>query len=383
MPIDAAASGGTALAGRRTYMRLTVLNVCYPFARLTPDPVGGAEQVLMHLDRAIIEAGCRSLLIAPEGSQTVGELIPIGGDTTSLSERARRETEQAVRLTLAAVCRQQAVDVVHLHGSDFSAYLPPWAVPVLITLHMPLSWYPHGSLQPRRPDTWFVPVSQAQARGAWPGLELLSPIENGVALEAFPPAARSGRKFALAMGRLCPEKGFHHALDASRRAGVPLLLAGAIQGWPEHYRYFEQQIAPRLDTGCRWIGAVSGERKRRLLSAARCVLIPSRDETSSLVAREALAAGTPVIAFRVGALPDIVEDGVTGYIVDSVAQMAEALQRVDRLDANACRAVARERFDLRRCTQSYLQLYRRIAAGELSRATAVPMLDASSDGTAR
>ena len=129
-------------------MRLTVLNVAYPFARLTPDPVGGAEQMLMHLDRALIEAGCRSLVIAPEGSQSVGVLTPIEAHTTSLSERARRETEQAVRLALAAACREHAVDVVHLHGSDFSAYLPPWSVPVLITLHLPLSWYPTGSLQP-------------------------------------------------------------------------------------------------------------------------------------------------------------------------------------------------------------------------------------------
>jgi glycosyltransferase involved in cell wall biosynthesis len=193
-------------------------------------------------------------------------------------------------------------------------------------------------------------------------LQLLTPIENGVPVDEFPLLRRRG-KFALAMGRICPEKGFHHAIDASRRAGIPILLAGAIQGWPEHHRYFEQQIAPRLGSGCRWIGKVSGASKRQLLSAARCVLIPSRDETSSLVAREALAAGTPVIGFRVGALPDIVEHGVTGYIVDDVADMAEAVRKADRLDRGACRAVARRRFDLRRCTQAYLDLYRRIAAG--------------------
>jgi len=88
-----------------------VLNVAYPFVRLTPDQVGGAEQVLMHLDRALLEAGYRSLLIAPEGSQSLGELIPIKANTTSLSEKARRETEEAVRTALAVTCREQAVDV--------------------------------------------------------------------------------------------------------------------------------------------------------------------------------------------------------------------------------------------------------------------------------
>jgi glycosyltransferase involved in cell wall biosynthesis len=296
----------------------------------------------------------------------VGELMPIRAASTSLSEQVRRDTEQAVRLALAAVCREHSVDVVHLHGSDFASYLPPWAMPVLVTLHLPLGWYPAGSLQPQRRDTWLVPVSPAQAHEAWPGLELLAPVENGVPLEDFAPLRRSRGEFALAMGRICPEKGFHHALDASRRAGVPVLLAGAIHGWPEHRQYFEQQIVPRLDSSCRWIGRITGHRKRRLLSAARCVLIPSRDETSSLVAREALAAGTPVIAFRVGALPDVVEHGVTGYLVDDVAQMAEALQLADRLDRAACREVARQRFDLKRCMDGYLGLYRRIASGELS-----------------
>src|SRR5689334_14979075 len=117
-------------------MPLTVLNVAYPFSRLIPDPVGGAEQVLMHLDLALVAAGWRTLLIAPEGSQSVGDLTPIKSHTTPLSERVRHETEQAVRLALAAACREHAVDVVHLHGSDFSAYLPPWTVPVLITLHL-------------------------------------------------------------------------------------------------------------------------------------------------------------------------------------------------------------------------------------------------------
>jgi glycosyltransferase involved in cell wall biosynthesis len=348
-------------------MRLTVLNVAYPFAQLTPDPVGGAEQVLLQLDRALIEAGCRSLVIAPEGSRIAGELVAISRATGLMSERARHDTELEVSRALADTWRQHPIDLIHLHGSDFAAYLPPWAAPVLITLHMPLSWYPPGALQPARNDTWFVPVSSAQARSAWPGLELLSPIENGVPLELYRPVGVKG-KFALTLGRMCPEKGFHNAIDACRRARTTLLLAGSIQGWPEHQRYFEQEIAPRLDATCRWIGPVAGERKRRLLSAARCVLIPSRDETSSLVAREALAAGTPVIAFRVGALPDIVEHGRTGYLVDDVAEMSEALRMTDRLDREACRAIARQRFDLRRSMNAWLELYRRIAAGELSRA---------------
>ncbi|MFL6602269.1 MAG: glycosyltransferase [Steroidobacteraceae bacterium] len=350
-------------------MRLTVLSVAFPFAPLTTDPAGGAEQVLVNIDRALVRGGHESLVMAAEGSEVRGRLIPLDRPPQHLNETARRNGQEAVRRALAQTCANEAVDVVHLHGSDFYAYLPTERVPTLVTLHMPLTWYPTAALKRQRSQIWFNPVSSAQARTAWAGLDLLPPIENGVdvnTLQAL--AGRAKRKFALAFGRICPEKGFHHAMDASARAKIPLLLAGAVYPWPEHLQYFQQQITPRLGRACRWIGRIYGERKRRLLTAARCLLIPSLvDETSSLVAMESLAAGTPVIAFPVGALPRIVEHGVTGYIVRDIAEMAEAIGLVDRLEPEICRRVARERFDLGRSTDAYLDLYRRIAAHEIER----------------
>src|SRR5581483_4590476 len=105
-------------------MTLTVLNVAYPFTELTPDPVGGAEQVLMHIDRALVEAGHRSLVMAAQGSEVRGKLLPIqlrgaSGPDQPISEQARRETEAAVRSAIARVCEEEDVDLVHLHGSDF------------------------------------------------------------------------------------------------------------------------------------------------------------------------------------------------------------------------------------------------------------------------
>src|SRR5690606_1063450 len=132
----------------------------------------------------------------------------------------------------------------------------------------------------------------------------LPPIENGVPVEALGARVRK-RGFALALGRICPEKGYHLALEAAHRAGLPLLLAGAVFRYAAHERYFREEIAPRLDSLRRFIGAVPLGRKRRLLAAARCVVVPSLvPETSSLVAMEALASGTPVVAFPVGALAD-------------------------------------------------------------------------------
>jgi glycosyltransferase involved in cell wall biosynthesis len=164
------------------------------------------------------------------------------------------------------------------------------------------------------------------------------------------------------MGRLCPEKGFDRAIDAARRARVPLLIAGRVFPYPAHQRYFEAAIAPRLDRRIRWIGAVGLARKRRLLSSANCVVVPSVvPETSSLVAMEALACGTPVVAQALGALPEIVEHGRTGFLVHDVDEMADALVRARSLDREACASAARERFTARQMTDRYLALYERIA----------------------
>ena len=193
------------------------------------------------------------------------------------------------------------------------------------------------------------------------GARLLPDVPNGVAREALE-ARHARRRFAVALGRICPEKGFHIALDAAKRAGVPLLLAGQTFPYEAHETYCAREIAPRLDASRRCIGPIGPARKRRLLSAARCLLVPSlAPETSSLVAMEALACGTPVIAFASGALPEIVEHGRTGFIVRDAEEMAEAIHEAARIAPAVCRAAARERFSLERMLGRYFALYRRLA----------------------
>jgi glycosyltransferase involved in cell wall biosynthesis len=181
-------------------------------------------------------------------------------------------------------------------------------------------------------------------------------IDNGVDTAAPPDLRR--RSFALALGRVCPEKGLHDAVSAARAAGVPLLIAGAVHPYPAHADYFRTHLAPALDGRRRFIGPIAGGRKRRLLAAARCLVVPSLvDETSSLVAMEALAAGTPVIARRVGALPTLVEHGHTGFLVDGVDDMAAALRRAAEIPPAACRAAALARFGADRMAARYRALY--------------------------
>jgi glycosyltransferase involved in cell wall biosynthesis len=342
---------------------MTVLSVAYPFAPVAPETSGGAEQVLAALDRELCRSGHRSIVIACEGSRVGGELVaaPRPDDFRRPAlEAARRRYALLVRRTI----ERRAVDVVHMHGVDFAAYLPPPGPPVLVTLHLPLSWYAPDALRPRRPATWLHGVSAAQCADAPPGVHLLPPIENGVDAAAFA-ATRKRRSFALVLARLCPEKGIHLALDAAKAAGVPLLVCGALYPYPAHRDYFESEVRPRLDRLRRWIGPVGPARKRRLLAEARCVLIPSlAAETSSLAAREAAAAGAPVIAFASGALKDAVEHGRTGFLVDGVAGMAAAIPRAGEIDSAACRAAARARFSGERMVERYFRLYEGMAAAD-------------------
>ena len=340
-------------------MNLTVLHVGCPFAPVGADPVGGAEQVLAQLDRALVAAGHDSLVIASAGSHVCGRFVPVPHLEPNC-EAARTLVQRAVRRAIDGALAHEHIDLIHFHGSDFDAYLPPHGPPAVVSLHLPLSWYAPAALRSRRPLTWLQPVSASQARSAPADVSLLPAIENGIDCKSFP--RRRKREFALVLGRVCREKGFHDAIDACKLAGVPLVAAGTVFSWPEHRRYFAQEVRPRLDADRRWIGAVAGRRKRRLLAAARCVLVPSTaPETSSLVAMEALAAGTPVVAYPSGALAEIVEHGLTGYLVDSVAAMAYAIHCTDRIDPQNCRRRAQERFALERTIAAYFALYERLA----------------------
>jgi glycosyltransferase involved in cell wall biosynthesis len=342
--------------------KLTILNVAYPFAPVGPDAVGGAEQVLSMLDAALAAAGHRSLVIACDGSAVCGELIPVPLEAGVLDDAARHRAWARQRRAIAGALARWPVDVVHLHGVDFHAYLPA-GVPTLVTLHLPPSWYPAEALRTRRPDLRFNCVSAAQQATLHEPIALTPPIANGVPVEALN-ARHARRRFALMLGRICPEKGIHLGLDAASRAGIPAVVAGQVYCYEAHERYFRDEVQARLGARARFIGPLDFSRKRRFLTAAG--LAP---ETASLVAMEAAACGTPVVAFASGALMETVEHGVTGFLVRDVKDMADAICECDRIDSKTCRAVARRRFSVERMTARYLAAYRELADGKFRAAS--------------
>lgn len=343
---------------------IRVLSVPYALAPVGMDCAGGAEVVLAQIDRALVERGHRSLVVGPEGSRVAGTLLSTGPLPSLFDERTRAAVIERARRAIIDALAHFDVDVVHLHGLDFAEVVPPLDRPVLITLHMPIGFYSPDALLAwsKRAELACVSRSQASALPA-PLEERAIVVENGVDLERYRP--RPGAyDYALTLGRICPEKNFPDAIDAAKRAHVPLLVAGQVHAYDSHERHFRDAILPRLGPGARFLGPVRGARKIRLLSGARCVLVPSLvQETSSLVALEALASGTPVIAYRAGALADIVEDGRTGFLVDDVASMAEAIANVGSLDRSACRESAERRFDLRRTTSAWISRLEALAEG--------------------
>ena len=343
-------------------MGLTVLSVSYPLAQVSPGTAGGAEQVLATLDESVVRAGHRSLVLAPAGSRCFGLLIPGPAVPGVLDLQMQERVRHSYRETLQKVLARFAVDVVHLHGLDFLDYLPPAGVPVVLTLHLPPSWYQEDALRLDRPETYLVCVSQSQARECPPHARIEQVIENGVSLERFHPEKKKG-KYALAMGRICPEKGIHLALDAASAAGLPLFLAGTAFGYRSHQSYFEDAIRPRLRDGHRFLGAIGGVRKQKLLAGARCLVVASQvAETSSLAAMEALACGTPVVTFRVGALCELIDDGRTGFLVDTATDLPDAIRVSQKLGSAACRREAELRFSSEIMQAKYIDLYRKAAA---------------------
>jgi glycosyltransferase involved in cell wall biosynthesis len=341
-------------------MSLTVLSVGYPLAKVSESTAGGAEQVLAILDEALVRHGHRSLVLAPVGSKCHGLLIPVQIPSGNLDDQAKRHARQSFRQLLNRTLEHYSVDLVHMHGLDFAEYLPNANIPVIVTLHLPLSWYSPEGLRLSQTGTVLVCVSKTQARTAPPGVRIETIIPNGIDLDRFQPSNKKG-SYALVMGRVCPEKGFHLAMDAAAQAGVRLIIAGKVFDYPEHREYFETQIRPRLSQNARFIGSVGGARKSHLLAGAKCLLVPSlAPETSSLVAMEAIASGTPVIASRVGALEEIINHGKTGFLVRSAEEMPEAIARADSIRPDVCRREAEQKFSAETMCAEYLNLYRSI-----------------------
>lgn len=339
---------------------MTVLSVAYPLFPVNADSGGGAEQILFLTERGLVAAGHRSVVVAARGSQVSGKLFETPIADGEITEDVRRWARAEHRRAIAQALREHEVDLIHFYGLDFYEYLPDCEMAKLATLHLPVEWYPQSIFELR--DVTLNYVSRTQAAGRAGAV-----IPNGVDVERYA-GQFTKQDYLLTLGRICPEKGTDVALRVAHRLDLPMMVAGPVHEFEFHRKFFREQVQPLLDEKRRYVGPVGSRGKPVLLGSARCLLIPSSvAETSSLVAMEAMSAGTAVVALRSGALPEVVENGVTGFLCDTEEEMAEAVRQVGEISPAACRARAMASFSSNRMVADYLQLYRGLVAAGASR----------------
>jgi glycosyltransferase involved in cell wall biosynthesis len=348
-----------------------VLYVAYPLLRVHDESAGGAEQILWTLEREVARGGTQTTVAASAGSRVSGELFSTGEPCTQPDdyERRRKEHEDRVVEFVRRCSREgNAFDLIHDHSGSFWKRAAEIDTHVLATLHLPRSFYPAENFNGVPASVSFNCVSDSQARSFADLESFAGVVPNGIAMDCFESnAADQGRHGLLWLGRICEEKAPHLALEIAADAGLQIILAGQVYPFSYHQQYLEREITPRLEAmpNAKFISSPPAELKRRLLREAQALLITSlAAETSSLVAMEAAASGTPVIAFRKGALTEVVRDGVTGFLVEDVSQAVLALRKVGSIASAACIQHAQKNFSATKMAEKYSQLYERLTQSE-------------------
>jgi glycosyltransferase involved in cell wall biosynthesis len=336
-------------------MRIAMIST--PFVAVPPPRYGGTELIVAELVTGLAAAGHEVTLFATGDSRP-----PEQAELRARFDRAHWPPDPYVELDHAAFAVEEILadsrnyDVVHAHV--------PAALPFARMLDMPMVYTVHHDdgaeyvrLQAlyRRSRAHFVAIS-ARQRALMQELADARVIHHGLDAACHRFGAGDGGYCAF-LGRFACEKGPHAAIDAARAAGVPIRLAGAPH-WRDH-DYFEREIGARLcRPGVAAIGEVGGKEKRDFLADACALLFPvDWEEPFGLVMIEAMLSGTPVLAFARGSVPEIVEDGVTGFICRDVDDMAARLRAIGRFDRAACRQRALERWTSARMVRDYVSLY--------------------------
>jgi glycosyltransferase involved in cell wall biosynthesis len=235
------------------------------------------------------------------------------------------------------------------------------STPLIHTLHGPFTADTSAFYRQHGDRAWLVAISEAQRASAPAGVRVAGVVPNPVDVEDWPFTSEK-QDYAFWLGRFEDFKGAHRAIAAAQQAHIPLVIAGPVQ--PGQEEYFQREIEPHLDNEwVRYVGEVGGDEKKELFSNARTVLMPiTWNEPFGMVMVEAMACGTPVIAFAQGAATEIVQDRVNGYLVDDVESMAAAIADLDQIDPAACRESVAKRFTPEIVAKAYVDIYRRAVA---------------------
>ena len=350
---------------------MRIAQIAPTYERVPPRTYGGTELIVHLLTEELVARGHDVTLFASGDSLTSARLRSVTADPQRYGEPSEAGLAHAEYLQLANAqaayleAADGAFDLVANHAGVEGMVLGATArTPVISTMHNPFS-PPTQPIWDAYP--WFHHAVSAASAATFPTHGALPPIHHGIDVTSFRFEPQPLDGYLLFLGRFSRAKGADRAIEAARRSGNRLILAGKVDvADADHFR---RAIEPQLDGDrLRYVGEVGGRAKRELLAGADALLFPIEwDEPFGLVMVEALSSGTPVIGFRRASVPEVVDDGRTGFVVDDIDRMVEAIGRIADLDRRACRETAERRFTVTRMVDDVEAMYRdvleRVGAG--------------------
>lgn len=333
------------------------VGIIAPVAHRTPPRgYGPWEQVASHLTEGLVALGCEVTLFATADSETSAELHAEISHGYAEDPEVDPEICRALHVS-GALTRASEFDVLSSHCDFFPViYGSLVKAPIVTTIHSLESEEALSIFRSFDSTANYVSISAAHRHS---DLSYAATVHHGIDLRQFNFESRHG-SYLLFFGRVHPDKGTHHAIEVARRAQVPLVIAGIIT----NQAYFEAEVKPHLDGGSvTFVGDVQQEQRSSVLGGALALLhLIDFDEPFGLSVVEALATGTPVIAHPRGSLPEIIIDGVTGFLVTDHEDAVQAVLRVRRLDRAACRRDVESRFTAEHMASSYAALFRTVSS---------------------
>ncbi|QUS39470.1 glycosyltransferase family 4 protein [Tardiphaga alba] len=333
-----------------------------PLAESCPPKLyGGTERIVSYLTEELVRLGHEVTLFASGDSVTNADLVPCAKTALRLDPTIRDMLPYHIAMLDEVSRRLDDFDIVHFH-IDYLHYpmMRPFADRMLTTLHGRLDLPDAGPFYKAFPELPLVSISDAQ-RAPMPPVNWLATIYHGLPKDLLPfnPAPTCG--YAAFLGRISPEKRPDRAIEIAARAGIPLKMAAKVD--QADRKYWDDVIGPMVEahSNVEFVGEINEHQKAEFLGNATALLFPiDWPEPFGLVMIEAMACGTPVIAFANGSVPEIIDDGLTGFVVGSTDDAVSALQNINRLPRAAVRRQFEERFTVERMTQDYLAAYRHL-----------------------
>ncbi|MCH7577860.1 MAG: glycosyltransferase family 4 protein [Chloroflexi bacterium] len=352
---------------------MKILQIAPLWERVPPPGYGGTEAVVSVLTDALVRAGHDVTLWASGDSLTLAELRSVYPRGLRTAKDVSDATPYEWVHAGAAIAGAKQFDIIHNHAMEPVMALAGLVnVPMLTTMHCLITSDTRVVWQ--RYSGYYNTISRAQFSTV-PPLEKpqhAGVVRNAVDVASFPFSTQKD-DYLLCLNRVAPEKGTHLAIEAARRAGRKLIIAGKVD--PVDRDYYEAAVKPRVDgRDVVFLGEADQRTKRELYARAACVLMPiCWDEPFGLVMVEAMACGTPVIAFARGAAPELIVDGETGFLVNDVDSMLEALGKIDTIEPDCCRQHVEANFDVPVMVEGYLRLYREIVGAPATLAETPPV----------